>query len=222
MASYQKNEGSIIVKDSISGTTLTSDGAYVLISYGANGYGSFTINGSQMGNSANADELQNSYTTYYAGYSETPIFISKPTSNTFDDIVYYKTKNQINSTAVDTGLYLISLQDCLDNSLTLASVVFTSVAAGTQNNPNGTYLIRNNITVTERINSNLNNVCSSTANTYDCGDEAVLGVMWNLQDICAKIYPSSFVTKSCPGTSVYNSSTDSCQCTLNGWTSGTC
>jgi type II secretory pathway pseudopilin PulG len=216
MASYQQNEGCITIKNSSSGYVLTSNAAYVLISYGANANGAININGTSSPNSIDADELINSYTKYI-NYGSNPVFIAKTSTSDFDDIVYFKTKNQINSMAVDTGLNPISLGDCQDNSKTLASINFTTSSSAQQSN--GTYLIRQNLTVTERKNANLTNTCSASANTYNCGDEAVLGIMWAVQDICSQIYT---LTPSCPGGGTYNSSTNSCSCPNNTWSGGGC
>ncbi len=215
MASYQQNEGCIMIKNSSSGTVLTNSAAYVLISYGANANGAITINGTSS-STATDDELINTYSQYNT-YGSNPFFIAKTSTSSFDDIVYFKTKNQINSMAVDTGLYPISLVDCQDNSKTLASINVTTIDSLQQNN--GTYRIRQNLTVTERKKANLNNTCSTSANTYNCGDEAVLGIMWAVQDICSQMYTLS---PSCPGGGTYNSSTNICSCPSNDWSGGRC
>jgi hypothetical protein len=207
MASYQKNEGCISIRATNSGTILTFTAAYALISYGANGYGARTVKGARLPDSANSDEATN------YNYANNPLtFISKAATSSFDDIVYFKTKNQINAMATDTGLYPISRDDCIDNSLALASIKFTTISS-TQN---GTNQIREYLTVTERTNASITNGCRTGAgsNTYNCGDEAVLGIMWVVQDICAGMYGLSY---SCPGGGNYSSATNSCTCANNSW-----
>ena len=116
------------------------------------------------------------------------VFIMGSFSSTFDDIVTFKTKAQLNSVAVNPGcgIYnnsgacspinptttsagganLISYSDCANNSIFLKSILYnisTTTASTTGN-------IRANLTETQNCTSTL--PCSVT-NTYNYGDEAV-------------------------------------------------
>jgi len=198
-ASFSQNEGNLSADYVYPTSNLSpiTDAIYLLISYGgyqksSSSYSADGIVASATSSSSNASVLGSGYFTYH------------------------KTKNQFNALASDPGLNILSLQDCLDNSYALNSITANTNSA----TANGTMNIRTYLTVTERIDTNVTNTCSTVANTYNCGDEAVLAIMWALQDACYLLYPTG-ITKLCPGGGTYNSTNDNCTCTSTNW-NGTC
>ncbi len=88
------SKGSITVNDS-SGNLKTNEAVYILISHGKNGFGAFTYYGSKnritFVKPYDNDEITN--TGDKKPYNS--IFIQKPTTESFDDIVHYNLKWQI-------------------------------------------------------------------------------------------------------------------------------
>ncbi len=92
---YTSN-GSIQINDS-TGTAITTTAVYVLISHGKNGNGAWKHDvGSRLAASADAGEMSNAGNDSGAFDN---IFVQKDTTSTFDDIVRYKTKTNILSSA---------------------------------------------------------------------------------------------------------------------------
>jgi hypothetical protein len=216
-SSYKNNEGNLTVKSSSNSSNIveTTTAAYVLVSYGPNGFGAPTIGGSTLAAPTSADELQNT--------SQSLTYIADMRYSNFDDIVIYKTKSQIEYMAVNNIIVPFTVSDCQNNSLALQSINYnsSSTAVGTKN-------IRENLTSVEKKDANITTNCDpSRVNTFNCGDEAVIDMMWAMQDACFLIYPSTLPallpssSKQCPGGGSYNSTTDSCTCNNTSW-SGSC
>jgi prepilin-type N-terminal cleavage/methylation domain-containing protein len=106
------NMGLLIIQD-ITGTVITNQAAYVLISHGANGFSARNSYGSTTTASTDANELLNAKT----GAPVTPVFVASEPTATFDDIVHYKMKWQI----VKEAGKVISNPVC-----TTASIVLTA------------------------------------------------------------------------------------------------
>jgi len=71
---------------------LTTDGVYLLVSHGANGYGAFPLNSTnQINNGSSSEETLNQYSDSRSGV----IFMQYYYNENFDDYVRYKTKMQI-------------------------------------------------------------------------------------------------------------------------------
>ncbi|MBS0236533.1 MAG: type II secretion system protein [Proteobacteria bacterium] len=99
--------GGLVIADA-SGNTISTDAVYVLISYGANGYGAYISNsgsgaalqnGLPLPNSIYANEYDNlncNPTTFVCSSSGVNnVFVQATTTNTFDDIVYFETRNNL-------------------------------------------------------------------------------------------------------------------------------
>jgi type II secretory pathway pseudopilin PulG len=217
-ATFIANEGSLSADIAFPTSNLSSinNAAYILVSFGGNfkaasesvsGYSSTTIKSLNADGSSNTAASLNTVAPILGqGY-----------------FIYHKTKNQLNTNTVDAGLNILSQQDCIDNSLALASINNNNSSSSS-----GTGNIKTYITVTERLDANLTTYCTtapSVGGSYNCGDEAVLSIMKSLQDACAIMYPNVFTgtpTKLCPGGGIYDPTNDYCHCYLvDGVTPGT-
>jgi len=101
--------GLISVQESLDGTNYlvnSNDAAFVIISHGANGYGAFGANSSsQSSTSGSSDDEQSNFGSSFTSvgandtatfYSTDSKFVSRGDSDeTFDDILFYKTRNQM-------------------------------------------------------------------------------------------------------------------------------
>ncbi|MEM7616831.1 MAG: prepilin-type N-terminal cleavage/methylation domain-containing protein [Pseudomonadota bacterium] len=102
--------------------------AYVIVSSGANSTGGFDINGNQLPNAA-GDELEN-----YDSPSNN-IFIQHPTTDAFDDIVYYKSKSDLVPIERKFAPVIIPITDC-DNA---ALIINDEPPTDTSINPLGEF-----------------------------------------------------------------------------------
>jgi hypothetical protein len=213
---FVANEGALVVDIAYPTSNLSSvtNAAYVLVSFGGNfkaasqsvtGYSPTTITSINADGSTNTAASLNVIAPILGqGY-----------------FIYHKTKSQLNASSVDAGLNILSQQDCTDNSLALAAIMYNTtnnVAAGSAN-------IKRYLTAPERLDANGTSYCStapSSGGSYNCGDEAILGMMWAVQDTCALIYPTIFTTKLCPGGGVYSSVYDYCTCANQLWNNTGC
>ena len=77
----------------------TTEAIYVLISHGKNGYGAYSYSGTQIPNpGSDIDELQNNRLQSGACCTFAPnngVYVQKAATTTFDDIVHYKTREQV-------------------------------------------------------------------------------------------------------------------------------
>ncbi len=102
-ADFEANGGTITVQNKLTdGTTSTAvtDAIFVIISHGPNKAGAFNSkSSSQNTRSSDADEMNNDATTFNVGAKtatfDNTIIASSGASTAFDDIVFYKTRNQI-------------------------------------------------------------------------------------------------------------------------------
>jgi hypothetical protein len=69
--------------------------------------------------------------------------------------------------------------------------------------------LRANYTATQIIGQHNDEFNNSVNVVTNYGDEAILEVIWALQEACALIYPGQ-ITKSCPQNYVYNNNDNSC------------
>jgi hypothetical protein len=201
------------------------DGAYLLVSYGPNGNGARTISGAARSTATNSDELENN--------DSDASYVAKTMQNGFDDIVYYKTKKQVEAMRLNPITPPISLNACINNSLTLKSIKHDNTITNANYNSSGSRLntvknIRESLIFLEKKTANVTTYCdASRIGTFGCADEAILDILWSLQDACFLLYPSTLPAaltggiKQCPGGGTYDSTTDSCYCTNGTW-SGDC
>ncbi|MDB2414400.1 prepilin-type N-terminal cleavage/methylation domain-containing protein [Rickettsiales bacterium] len=199
---YANNAGNITVNNP-SGT-ITKGAAYVVVSHGSNGKGAYLASGAQLANDGGANEQENgdADTTYYkADYS-----------SAYDDIIYFRTKQQIESVTSTKGSYLLTAAECNANSqmlrnFTAAEFVDMRAQITSQQLGSGDYI-------------------------ENKGDAVALSLMLAMQKVCVKYYglvtgvTSGWNGPRCPGVSADNSSTyhaptGSCSCAANNW-DGSC
>ncbi len=83
--------GLITINDNISGVTqqATTDAVFVLMSYGANKFKAYDVNSANQ-NGASTDSYEQ------INYGATNVFVASATvSDVFDDVLFYKTRNEI-------------------------------------------------------------------------------------------------------------------------------
>jgi hypothetical protein len=189
---------SLIVKPSSAGTTLVNDAAYVLVSYGADGYGSYLPSGSTKGAppAGNADEIENS--------NGDTIYVQKSILAGYTNLTEFRTIPQITkanpptASSSSSSSSLITSSQCAANSAALAALDSSQAT-----------ILANTITATRRCTT-INT--ANCATTYDmAGDAAVMDIMLVLQDVCYELYgaPTS-VARSC--TTPWNSFTTANAC----------
>jgi hypothetical protein len=187
-ASYNSNNGDITIKATTGGSTIATDAAYVLFSAGADGCAAYLPSGSAISCTRSADETTNT--------NGTTTYIQKAPASGFDDIVTFRTKTQIESLIYDPSTAVISSTLCSNNSTKLATI--TAAVANT---------VRLGITATQKTNT-------ASSATYNYSDQAMLDLMWILQEACYAIYGT---TIQCPGGGTFNSVNRACQCNDLSW-----
>jgi hypothetical protein len=101
-------------------TAITNEAKIVLVSHGKNGKGAWTRNGSgKITASSDTAEAENSDDDY--------VFVQKAKTSTFDDIVRYKTLNQL--VAEGKGINYSSTYSYFKYLCTIASTITTTTAA---------------------------------------------------------------------------------------------
>lgn len=118
------SDGLITIEDS-TGANRTNVAAFALISHGPNGFGAWPkFGGTQLGASSDLDEIENTH----VGGTWNAIFVQKDFTETFDDIVRYKRKFQLDyrHTAM-TNEYAC---DAADTVLESTSTTICTVNAG--------------------------------------------------------------------------------------------
>lgn len=153
---YVDGVGSIKVTSSGGATTLTDKAAYVIVSHGARGDGAFLPGGTKLANSANADELENS--------DSDTTFVKTSYSSTYDDIVYFKTKVQIERLTDASNVEQFTVDECEANSQALKDIDAAEVAAMT------------------------NHIDSYQHGTVNNGEQVALGLLRTIQTICVEYY----------------------------------
>ncbi|MBI1276067.1 hypothetical protein GC177_08865 [bacterium] len=141
---------------------VTDSAAYILISHGPNGFGAWLPSGVQKGvGSISAREDRNRHN----GDGDTD-FWDDHFSNSFDDLVYYETRDQVNQSTTDFDRIPFSQEECQDMaSLTLSQ--FTNAEAGSVNGSG---------TLTALFTTGMQ------------PDAALLDLLWETQEVCAKLY----------------------------------
>jgi prepilin-type N-terminal cleavage/methylation domain-containing protein len=128
------NMGLIKVKD-ITGATRTDQAAYILISHGPNGFGSWPYNGgtrTSFPSSPNSSEVDNSH----VGATWDESFVTSEPNGSFDDIVHYRMKWQIlgelgfslSNSLCDTAKTVLQTADVTSNSVGYSGYCNTSPA----------------------------------------------------------------------------------------------
>ncbi len=197
---YNRGIGNITVKNA-AGTTLSTKAAYVIVSYGAKSAGAYLPSGYKTANSANANEAENS--------NGDNTYVKDTLSSTFDDIVYFKEKLQVERLSNRKTTPQISVAECETNSQSLKTFTLTGA---------------NGITA---LDSNVALVAHDT--DFNTGQQAALGLLKTIQSMCVSYYGTTAATirgstwsgPQCPGnttgTSTYYIPTDTCTCLGGAW-----
>ena len=192
--------GNITVKDG-GGSDLTTTAAFVIISHGKNGYGAHTPSGVKITadeNYASANEIENSdndLTYVSASYD----------INNFDDIIYYRTKDMLENSYVFSDKPIIPLVDCIENdkALEAANVL---IASHLSNKVRSTRVDDGTTTCNTGVDD--------ASNCLNAGDDAVLGILWTLQEACHQLYPTAqgswTATRRCPAGMTYDVANNYC------------
>jgi type II secretory pathway pseudopilin PulG len=195
--SYATGTGNITVTDG--SLNLTTTASYVLVSHGANGKGAYLPSGSQLANGT-GNELENSNTN--------TTFVKAVNSSSFDDIVMFKTKTQVNRLNDSQDIKQVSIAECEANSTALKNITLTSGDEMTN-------------TITTHLHG-----------TYNTGQKVALGIMMAYQSLCVKYYGATTGTGAnagwsgaqCPGNNntavngkTYVAASNSCYCKSNLW-----
>lgn len=202
----------IVQTASSGGTPLTSNAAYVLLSFGANGLGGYLPKGSQVptaGSDADETENNNSDTTYVKhGYAPS-------SDNYYDDLASFSTTSQIASLAQEQAP--VDYTSCNNNSSTLVSIT-ASTASTLKSDLTALQMTATGAQPTYTASGTIASNPSSTI--YNTGDTVALEIMWNLQEACYALYG---MAHKCPADQTYNANTNSCTCANGQWnTSGGC
>jgi hypothetical protein len=181
--------------------------AFVLMSHGPRGAYAYLPSGTQITiTSTNTSEQNNGKNLPPSAAPNA--FYQGQLSSSFQDILYFSTKEAVNSYGIDPANKVVSSTTCSNNS-TYINQDLNSTNAGT---------VRSNITQTEKL--------GVSGAYYNVGDQAAFEVMWMLQEACYIYYGTS---KQCPsGATLTNpafAGTDYsiawCVCNKGTW-SGSC
>lgn len=210
--SYNKNVGDLIVSED--GTTLTANGGYVIVSHGRNGLGAYLASGNRLPvTAATTQELENANKTALGVDAINKTYNIVATNAEGDDIVMYRTKDYVNSTATDVVHLMVSEADCAGNTAELSKI---------------------NKTLAQTIDTSLYPTSTTGFGAYDpnyTGSRVALTIMWALQDECYHLYGDIGVApttpplvKSCPGAAAtppngatYNDGDHTCDCPSGDW-----
>lgn len=208
---YTKGIGDIIIKDT-AGVTKEPRAAFVLLSHGPNGLGAFMPSGAKMADgSANELENSNAYNAAGSTHNGDKTFVMGAATSSFDDIVYFKTKAQLERLTDRSNTKQVSIEECEANSAAIRQITVTeSTAMNTQ------------ITGYER-------------GQFNRGEQVALGLLKSIQTMCISYYGATAKTingktwsgAQCPGTanvtagSTYYVPLDTCTCESGLW-NGNC
>lgn len=157
------NSGNLIVLDSI-GTTIVDDAAFILVSHGPNGSGSYLESGVKVTDSTNANELENSDSL--SAFPSDLTYVKDQISATFDDIVSFKTREQILMLSKNYQSQLVSKEDCEANSQAIKDITITEY--------NDMDLVIDDYQVDV-----------GGGEIYNKGGSVILGVLMELQNACS-------------------------------------
>lgn len=191
--------GDLIVTDGSS--NITTEAAFVVASHGPNGHGAILPSGEQLSQSVNSNEAENSDSI---GTSD-KTYVKTNLSSTYDDIVTFKTRDQLESAVKDDFTDLIKLELCKDVAETIKGITASDA---------------------QDMRSNMNDYEIGTGiNASNKGDQVIISVLWGLQTACVQYYTSWTDANpdrsgpNCPGGGTY--SNGACTCSDGSW-DGSC
>ena len=180
-------------------TPTVSNAAYVLVSYGSNGLGAYLPSGKRISvTGSSAQETINNDNDYVANNGNTA-FTKQTTSAAFDDIVFFRSKNQIDS--LSSTVTPVDFVTCQNNMEVLQGLGRADAT-----------MLREKLSALETTYND---------KTYNTGDAAVFEIMWDLQEACAELY-KGLLQRTCPAGQTYHQETNSCVCSTAEWSAGNC
>ncbi|MET0154995.1 MAG: prepilin-type N-terminal cleavage/methylation domain-containing protein [Rickettsiales bacterium] len=202
---FMSDAGDIIIKDG-AGNRLRDNAAYVLLSHGRNGYGAFLPSGARVpfppGASATEKENANAY-SFASPAAFNPAektFVDAPrTAGGYDDIIYYRTKAQIETLSADENRKLLTKEECDGFRDIIASTDFDYLLTQAKQN--------------DALNAAMKKGASNP------GDAALMMILDSLQRICGnkKYYNYSASDYRCPKDAKWNATTQACECLGADW-----
>jgi type II secretory pathway pseudopilin PulG len=203
---YENNVGDITITDG--SANITTSAAYVIISHGSDGDGAFLPSGTALAASTDdANEAENSDTDAITTFT----FVKRAKNTTYDDIVYFKNKTQIERLTSRSNVKQVTVPECEANSQAIRNLVLSNASS-----------MVSNITGYDH-----------TSGEYNTGEQVALGLMMGLQNICVSYYGYRSATiknqtwsgAQCPGNatanSTYSSKDNACTCSSKDW-NGSC
>lgn len=194
------------------GTRIITGAAYVLLSHGPNGYGAFLPSGSRVPFPADAEPNEQQNADNY-DFSEPPVFTKSDPANDayityvmsdvsenerFDDIILARTKAQTESLTTDENRVMMKLSRCQEIGDIIRETDFKQL-----------------YTLAEE-NTALNKKTEKASTNTNKGGAAILTVLDALQRLCIKYHEGEY-SYQCPGTSVWNSTDERCECSAGVW-----
>ena len=115
---YLNNSGNITVQQE-NGENLAKTAAYIVVSYGENGYGGRLSSAASVGDSPHHAEIEN--------YNGDTLYVLANTSSNFDDLLLYRTKSQIEQLTNKKDALLFSKTTCRENGTAIESLNTTTL-----------------------------------------------------------------------------------------------
>ena len=175
--------GDITIKDG-NKNVIASNIAFVIMSHGANMYGGYTINGTQIANtSSNSLEVDNS--SHKSDNSTKTYYLD----DSFDDILGYYSKEDIKSLIKQSIVYAVSKADCYKNSQAIKDIT-TSISSDFD-----TYI-------------DSYEADDQDSKVINKGSQVIMSILWSLQQVCVDYYGTAssgdWIGVQCPYGKTYN------------------
>ena len=157
------NEAGNLVVQRRDSTVIVDDAAFVLVSHGPNGRGSYLESGIRSADSPDANESENtnSFTT-----ATDLTYVKDQATADYDDLVDFRTKEQILMLSRNFKVRLISKEDCEANSQAIQIITSTEF---------------------DQMNTSIDEYEMNLAGgeVYNQGGNVILGILMELQNACA-------------------------------------
>lgn len=183
----------------------TTEASYVLVSHGNDGQGAFLPSGEKV--KLNTPTIS---TAELENMDHDTVFSKRDLNDEFDDIIFFKTKDQIERAVKDTNNKMLTVEDCQANSKAISEITATE----------------SNFLTTDLTDYQY----TSGGSLVDTGSEVALGLMYTMQTTCIEYYGVNADPKTtwegaqCPGNndkdtngSTYIIATNTCVCPSGLW-----
>jgi hypothetical protein len=187
---YINNSGNLIIHQE-NGASLTEAAAFILVSYGENGFGARLPSGEVVIESDNNAEIEN--------YNNNTTYIEDTTTSAFDDLIIYRTKSQIEQLATKKDALLLSKTKCRNNSTTIGALSTANLTTlNTNFNSYQQGVLNSGDQVTLGILLSIQEICIE----YYGADEDGIALWGGPQ---------------CPATGFYSVQSRACECPTGNW-----